>query len=504
MTTFLAMTLVTMAQLSIVKAYVVPTGSMAPTILGFHKDVTCPQCKSRLSINASMEMDSPFRVPEKITGCTCTNCRFPIDFAKEKMTPRPLGGDRILAVAASPKSVQRGDVMVHRHPPSWFREKREELNYVSRVLGLPGETLAIHAGRIYSSTDLKHKDGKVKPEELWQHPHMHVDDDEAIRRFQQGKFQIVRKSPAMLLAMRRIVYDHDFPAYRPDLAPRWAGAKNTAWRRDEPHGFQYDGKGAGVDWLSYRHLLRPNGIGKARPHLIMDDLAYNTYTTANRRFDQEPNWVGDLLLQCQVSVSKPEGELWLDLARGSDRFQARCKLDSGRCTLYRLSKNGKPKKLASIMKTALNKVGTFLIRFANCDDRLTLWIDDQLPFGDGVPYDASPQNGPTLDDLDPVRIGSDKARIRVHQLQLWRNIYYTQRGGSPDVDRVDGADPKTWDPLRKPPTTTFYVQPGHYFFLSDNPPWSSDSRDWGVVPAGLLAGKVVLRYFPFERTGSIR
>src|SRR4051812_48827948 len=27
------------------EAYVVPTGSMAPTLLGFHKELTCPNCK---------------------------------------------------------------------------------------------------------------------------------------------------------------------------------------------------------------------------------------------------------------------------------------------------------------------------------------------------------------------------------------------------------------------------------------------------------------------------
>src|SRR5260370_31317103 len=92
-----ALTLLTMSQLSILKAYVAPTGSMAPTILGFHKDVICPKCGSRFSINASTEMDPGFGQPEKITGCTCANCQYPIDFAKDKLTPRSSGGDRILA-----------------------------------------------------------------------------------------------------------------------------------------------------------------------------------------------------------------------------------------------------------------------------------------------------------------------------------------------------------------------------------------------------------------------
>src|SRR6516162_2790662 len=81
------LTLLRMSQLSIVKTYVVPTGSMAPTILGFHKDVTCPKCKSQFPSNATREMDAGGQ-PEKITGCTCANCQYPIDFAKDKITPR--------------------------------------------------------------------------------------------------------------------------------------------------------------------------------------------------------------------------------------------------------------------------------------------------------------------------------------------------------------------------------------------------------------------------------
>src|SRR3954466_1383491 len=37
------------------QAFVIPTGSMAPTLMGRHKEVTCPQCKYVYSVNASAE-----------------------------------------------------------------------------------------------------------------------------------------------------------------------------------------------------------------------------------------------------------------------------------------------------------------------------------------------------------------------------------------------------------------------------------------------------------------
>ena len=44
---------------------------------------------------------------------------------------------------------------------------------------------------------------------------------------------------------------------------------------------------------------------------------------------------------------------------------------------------------------------------ANVDQRLTLWVDDTLPFGDGVIYDGPAERGPTKEsDLAPASIGA--------------------------------------------------------------------------------------------------
>ena len=40
------------------QAFVIPTGSMAPTLMGRHKEVTCPECGFVYSVNASQEVES--------------------------------------------------------------------------------------------------------------------------------------------------------------------------------------------------------------------------------------------------------------------------------------------------------------------------------------------------------------------------------------------------------------------------------------------------------------
>src|SRR5271155_2584057 len=41
------------------EAFVIPTGSMAPTLMGKHKDLECPMCHYRYQANASDQNDQP-------------------------------------------------------------------------------------------------------------------------------------------------------------------------------------------------------------------------------------------------------------------------------------------------------------------------------------------------------------------------------------------------------------------------------------------------------------
>src|SRR5205085_1115119 len=63
------------------EAFVIPTGSMAETLLGYQKVVECPQCKVKFPVNCSSEVDpSDGSEPVAVTGCTCPNCRLDIRF----------------------------------------------------------------------------------------------------------------------------------------------------------------------------------------------------------------------------------------------------------------------------------------------------------------------------------------------------------------------------------------------------------------------------------------
>src|SRR5262249_44416143 len=61
---------------ALIEGLVNPSGGMAETLNGYHKDVTCPQCGYRFAVNSSQEAEPTAGPAVPVVGCTCPNCRF--------------------------------------------------------------------------------------------------------------------------------------------------------------------------------------------------------------------------------------------------------------------------------------------------------------------------------------------------------------------------------------------------------------------------------------------
>jgi signal peptidase I len=522
----------------VAEAFVIPTGSMAETLYGYQKIVKCPKCDFEFPVNCSSEVDpQQGSGPAEVVGGICPNCRFHVDFkdayGDKSRWPSYNTGDRVL-VAKFVYDLNLGflgmperyQVVVFKYP-----EKPQKdyvpLNYIKRLIGMPRETIAIYYGKLYHYTGLNYEeeDRDIPPLELW--THMHVDDKQAEDLFAAptgGKFKILRKPAKQVLAERRMVFDNDFQPK--DLEQmelkrwqRWQAEHNDgSWtydNNDEPRAFKHAAREAGdIDWMRYQHLLPADNRRSVRPELITDFMGYNTWLDATnmRHATPAPNWVGDLMLECDVDVQQASGEFVFELSKGIDRFRARWDLASGRCTLLRLM-DGKESELAS-EETTVKRPGSYHLRFANVDERLLVWVNSALPFGDdGKAYGAPRERGPRREnDLDrPASIGVKGGAVTVSHVKLWRDTYYTANvhpsGNGPDAERtVDFSNPNDWGPLSSLPVRTYYVQPGHFLCLGDNSPESSDGRSWGLVPKRLLLGRALLIYYPFfnrNRAGRI-
>lgn len=67
--------LVLMLKTFLAEAFVIPTGSMADTLLGYHYKVKCEDCGKENLVNASSEAEAPDRKnAPRITKCLCENC----------------------------------------------------------------------------------------------------------------------------------------------------------------------------------------------------------------------------------------------------------------------------------------------------------------------------------------------------------------------------------------------------------------------------------------------
>ncbi len=472
-------------------------------------------------------------------------------------------GDRVLVtkVNESIMGPSRYDVVVFKYPKGPV-DKNTPKNYIKRLLGLPGEILAIFFGRVYHRVPenpdnpfyADSQDPNVNKLDLWQSQYMHTNEDKARAWFKEGKFTILRKPPAVMMALRRIVYDNDFPAK--DLVgklDRWSPRADSTWKSDKANAFSSDGKTADkMDWLRYQHLVRPDQIdgrdnqplAAVKKMLILDTLDYNT-SIVQGQSDQDffntmyaqAHWVGDLMLECNVEVVESKGEFCIELSRGVNRFQANFDLAAGTCTLYRLTGAGpnshREDKPLAVRPTSLKAPGNYLVRFANFDAGLTVWVDRDLPFRDCKECEYDPaevrgpkekdltdqniddRRGPTDNDFEPASIGSKGANVKISHLRLWRDIYYsttipTGRGNTDfegiQMTREDWSyGSKQLDEMRKNMHfVTMYVQPGHYLCLGDNSQASSDSRDWGLVPQRLMLGRALAVYYPLGRMGPIR
>src|SRR6476619_8233270 len=59
------------------EAFVIPTGSMAPTLMGRHKDVVCPKCGYRYQVSASEEeSEDPRRQTSLCIAGKCPLCQY--------------------------------------------------------------------------------------------------------------------------------------------------------------------------------------------------------------------------------------------------------------------------------------------------------------------------------------------------------------------------------------------------------------------------------------------
>lgn len=490
------------------EAFVIPTGSMAPTLMGRHKDLLCPKCGSPYQVSASEEVTQDgvaWPDPRPVESGTCPMCRYTAFLGPrnpQRVNYPSYNGDRILVSKFTYQmgDPKRWDVIVFRYPGD------AQINFIKRLVGLPGETVRIQDG------------------DIW------IRADRETASAQKG-FSIARKPPEKLLAMLQPVFDND---YMPKIAAygwpaRWQADSQQhapAWTSDDSAVFETDGTAPGENWLRYHHRVpssqqwqvveeRGAPIPALKPQLITDFTAYDTGKTRTRySSDLLPDadalgahWVGDLALECTVDVEKPGGELIFELCKGGRQFQCRFEVDTGRATLAISGPDLRDWRPSAV--TPLKGPGRHSVRFSNCDNELLLWVDDRLvAFDAPTAYRDLGNAKPHATDLAPAGAASKGAAVRIGHLRLMRDLYYVAQIGDADRQRImdyDARYPLDDSPLDDSRSgdvrhhVDFRLGADQFFVLGDNSAKSKDSRLWGDeywVGRELLIGKALFIYWP--------
>jgi signal peptidase I len=473
------------------EAFVIPTGSMAPTLMGRHKEVVCPECGLTYAVNSSEEIDlfvlkkqqeASLRFEEAQQAFTQADQAFREAERVQQVAIRSQDRTKIKAAEDDLKTATR-----------YVQRVQDELDKAKFTLQQCHETgVCVNCRfRIVDQTDWlpSYKGDRILvmkfPYELpflpfsggphrWdvvvfhfpEHPETNYikrlvgmpneqlrisHGDLLARPVGSARPFIMQRKPLIhQQAMQVLVYDDH---YRPKAIkgkPEWSRWNGQGSYKETSEGKFSVNADSTTNWsdLRYRHLLPDPGQWEAllknsalprapRATLITDFYSYNTnIATSEHNWYQrsEPwlqtNWVGDLTVSGQIDLEsvQPGGMARLELIEAGVSNRCEVDLTTGVASLY----HGE-KKLGENV-TPLRGTGAHDVMFANVDDRLTLLVDGSPIFQDGLPYeDPTPMpHVPTARDLDPVGIAFKGAKATVSDLVLKRDIYYTQEPAATD------------------------------------------------------------------------
>ncbi|MDB5311588.1 MAG: signal peptidase [Gemmataceae bacterium] len=422
-----------------VEPFGVPTGSMAPTLIGNHREAPCPRCGFPVRVGTPLGGErSGF-----YADIHCPNCGKSTNLSDA----RDVSGDRLLVDKNiySLRRPRRWEVAVFRCSADMGKP------YVKRVIGLPGEEIVIADGDVYADGELLRKSlGEVR---------------EAL----VPVFDMAYSPSPGGWGPRWLVYPPDGDVRLPrDGAPDPSPADGTVLKDgalllDAAASPQQEVR------LEYRHW----NLDENREEPVR---SANSYDGGGRTSNVYP--VHDFYLRCEVEVGAAAGagSFACRLFDGTDAVAAEVSVGpkvTGHIHLTHDRNGG----LSSGPGVALEPGRKYNLEFAFVDRRASFAVDGKVV----VPPADLPPDRKRGEVRRPLQLGARGCRVVVRDLKLFRDIHYTQAGRN-----------GTRSPAKLGPTD--------YFMLGDNSGNSQDSREWPVpgVPEADFIGKPFLIHQPLR------
>ena len=455
----------------------IPTGSMAPTLMGQHMRFHSPDTGVEWAVNPWPDARSGVRVTDPSTNRPLVEAN-----------PRLRAGDRIAIIKYNPLyHAKRWDVVVVKWPSS----PRE--NYIKRLVGLPGERVWLVDGDVFIA------DAQA-PEGDW------------------SAWRIARKPARVQDALWWTVFSSEQAPIEPVFDGRaWRGP----WQ-----GEGWDLEGRAYTW---------SGTGDAALKWDLDAWPLTDW----QPYNDVPRWVfsrfpiADVRIRAGVEPQREGAGVQLLLRARGHLFQAALNPAGDATIEMRPDREGAewtPLATTRTAPLAAGRVTDFELRHA--DQALELRIDGALVLAGAYDWDpmqrlehATGLPRAELDALLREPHNNALANPAIYRAPL--AIEWTFTGGAPvtlhrvGLDR-DVAYQPTWYRTGAPagtpglgthPANVATLGPDHYYMLGDNSANSTDSRlidsvdPWvrafidedlpiGVIPREFMMGRAVICFWP--------
>ncbi len=353
-----------------VEGYIISTGSMAPYLLGYHKQVVCPNCRCPFAVGVPVETEYATSGP-----VACPNCQQDqIDLGK---VPRN-EGDQLL--------VQKFAYLL-RHPRRWevvvFQNPSHPTQaYVKRAIGLPNESLQIVGGDIWINGELVRKD---------------LDEQRSTR----------------------IPFETQRHFSQSDKASRWHN--DTGWQM-RSNGLELPKESESWAWVKYQRERVPDHSSSTTTAVAWptDEYGYNGLTDPT-----QTHRVRDLMLSAEVELHTGRGDFAISLTDGLQVFEARLAAGQRELQLF-LDGQKTPAAKTDLDGSVWRR--PIRLELSTFDRQLLFAVDGETIFVQKLPPRANQVGDPGLaaNDGTPVRFGARDLHVSVRDLTLFRDVYYTR------------------------------------------------------------------------------
>ena len=507
----------------VVEAFVIPTGSMAPTLYGAHGMVLCEECGTEFAYGLQ---DPSARVGQPVQStdvAVCPNCQHGnTNLRQNDRAHNQDGGDRILVLkwpydfGIEALGPQRWEVTVFKDPSDGTT------NYIKRLVGMPNEVLMLLDGDVYVAPveELSGAAQEAFATQRQQKYDMYVGHRRrglgldqlpaAVLAELDGKLRIARKSRRAQESLWFGVYDQDYPPRDWDPSqPRWEArlGEESPWRV-EARRVRFGGGLGQADSLQLRHCR------------IDAQAAYNV--RQHQSIAGHSVEVADLRVSAVVEAAGPAGQLRIRLEKRGRVFWATFGFD-GLVTLTETAGSDGPpgadgKPWLSTRVAPWTPGRWVEVAFENVDYRLAISVDGREVLASSEDPASDAYYGPDVSALrrdaargpghvEPPQLYGQDGAFEVIHLRVERDEYYFDQIGPAAWGFYEWGC-GVWGSTGWP----ILLAGDEFFMLGDNSAASKDSRLWtevgphlvergeayqlGTVPRDQLIGKAFFVYWP--------